>query len=148
MGPYEEVILTIKEDLLTVPRHKNKQTSISELQQIDILLKTFESRHHNLKQLLPKLEHRQGLIDFGGAVLKTLFRSAIVSDVRGLNEVFNELQGSQTDVIHSISKQVTYVEQLEALTGVNSGVIANLSSIVKDVVIHSHDKFTRICSIP
>jgi hypothetical protein len=24
MGPYEEVISTIKEDLLTVPRHKNK----------------------------------------------------------------------------------------------------------------------------
>ena len=24
MGPYEEIILAIKEDLLTVPRHKNK----------------------------------------------------------------------------------------------------------------------------
>jgi len=61
MGPYEEVILSIKEDLLTVPRHKNKQTSISELQQIDILLKTFESRLHNFKQVLPKLDHCQGL---------------------------------------------------------------------------------------
>lgn len=88
-----------------------------------------------------KLDHRQGLIDFGGVVLKTLFRSAIVSDLHELYEVFNELQGSQKDVIHSISKQVTYKKQLDALTGVNSGAIANLSSIVKDVVIHSHDKF-------
>jgi len=80
--------------------------------------------------------------DFGGAVLKTLFRSAIVSDVHELHEVFNELQGSQTDVIHSISKQVTYMKQLDTLTGVNSGAIANLSSILtNDVVIHSHDKF-------
>lgn len=79
--------MTIKEDLFTVPRHKNKQTCISELQRIDILLKTFESRLHNFKQLLPKLDHRQGLIDFGGAVLKTLFRSVIVSDVHELHEL-------------------------------------------------------------
>ena len=32
------------------------------------------------------------------------------------------------------------MKHLDALTGVNSGAIANLSSIVKDVVIHSHDK--------
>jgi hypothetical protein len=71
-------------------------------------------------------------------------RSAVVSGVHELHEVFNELQGSQTDVIHSISKEVTYMKQLDALTGVNSGTTANLSSIVKDVVIHSHDKFKDV----
>ena len=36
---------------------------------------------------------------------------------------------------------------MDALTGVNSGTIANLSSIVKDVVIHSHDKFKDVTRI-
>ena len=66
---------------------------------------------------MPKLDRRQGPIDFGGAVLNTLFRTAIISDVHELHEVFNELLGSQTDVIHSISKQVTYMKQSDALTG-------------------------------
>jgi len=110
-------------------------------------LKTLESRLHIFKEVLPKLDQRQGLIDFCGAVLKTLFRSAIFCDVHELHEVFNELQGSQTDVIHSISKQVTYKKQLDALTGVNSDTIANLSSIVKDVVIHSHDKFKDVTRV-
>ena len=114
---------------------------------MDILLKTLESRLHNFKQVLPKLDQREGLIDFGGAVLKTLFRSAIFCDVHEMHEVFNELQGSQTDAIHSISKHVAYKKQLDALTGVNSGTIANLSSIVKDVVIHSHDKFKDVTRI-
>jgi hypothetical protein len=93
---------------------------------------------------LPKLDNRQGLIDLRGAVLKTLFRTAIVSDVHELHEVFNELKGSQTNFIHSISKQVTYMKQLDALRVVNSGTIANLSSIFKDVGIHSHDKFKDV----
>jgi hypothetical protein len=76
--------------------------------------------------------------------LKTLFRTAIVSDVHELHEVFSELQGSQSNVIHSISKQITYMKQLDALTVVNSGTIANLSSIVKDAGIHSHDKFKDV----
>ena len=66
---------------------------------------------------MTKLDPRQGPIDFGGAVLKTLFRTAIISDVHELHEVFNELLGSQTDVIRSISKQVTYMKQSDALTG-------------------------------
>lgn len=36
------------------------------------------------------------------------------------------------------------MKQLDALTGVNSGTIANLSSIIKDALIHSHDKFKDV----
>ena len=93
---------------------------------------------------MPKLDRRQGLIDLGVAVLKTLFLTTIVSDVHELHKVFNELQGSQTKFIHSVSKQVTYMKQLNALPVINSGTIANLSRIVKDVGIHSHDKFKDV----
>jgi hypothetical protein len=39
---------------------------------------------------------------------------------------------------------VTYVKQLDSAISTNSDVIANLSSIVKDVVIKSHDRFKEI----
>lgn len=75
---------------------------------INILLKPW-SRPGTFKQVLPKLNRRRSPIEFGGDVLKTLFETAIVSDVYELHKVFNELQSSQTTFSHSISKQVTYM---------------------------------------
>ena len=144
MSPYEEVISTIKEDLLTVEGQKREFTSISEIKQIATLSKTLETRLHNFRQVLPKLDRRRGLVDLGGAVLKTLFGTATVSDIHDLREVISELQSSQRDVIHSISKQVTYIKNLDMMTGVEADAIANLSNIVKDVVIRSHDKFKEV----
>ena len=66
------MISTIK-DLLIVEGQKREFTSISEIKQIATLLKTLESRVHNFRQVLKKLHRRRGLVDFGGAVLKTLF---------------------------------------------------------------------------
>jgi len=70
-----------------------------------------ESRLNNFKQVLPKLDRRRDLVDFGGTDLKTSLCTAIFSGAHELHEVFNELQRSQTDVIHSISKQVTHMTQ-------------------------------------
>ena len=39
---------------------------------------------------------------------------------------------------------MTYIKNLDTITGVEADVIANLSSIIKDVVIHSHDKFKEV----
>ena len=141
MNPYEEVISTIKEDLLIVEGQKREFTSISEVKQIETLLKTLESGLHKFRQVLPKLDRRRGLVDFGGAVLKTLLGTATVSDIHDLHEVISELQSNQRDVIHSISKQVTYIKNLDTMTGVEADAIANLSGIVRDVVIRSQDKF-------
>jgi len=50
--------------------------------------------------------------------------------------------------VHSILKQVTYIQKLDAMTGVNSNGIANLSSIVKDItsltILDSHDNFNQV----
>ena len=40
--------------------------------------------------------------------------------------------------------QVTYIKKLDAVTSVNSHAIANLSGILKDVLIKSDDKFKQI----
>ena len=61
-----------------------------------------------------------------------------------MHKVFNELQLSQTGIVHSISKQVTCIKKMDAMTGVNANAIANLSSIVKGVVSHSHEKFKEV----
>jgi hypothetical protein len=39
---------------------------------------------------------------------------------------------------------VRYIKRLDSVTSTNSEVIANLSNIVKDVVIKSHDRFKEI----
>jgi hypothetical protein len=58
-------------------------------------LATVVLRLHNFQHVLPKLVHRRGLIDFGGAVLITLFGTAIFSDLNEFHEIFNELKLSQ-----------------------------------------------------
>ena len=95
MNPHEVGISTIKEDLLIVEGQKREFTSISEIKQIETLLKTLEFRLHNFRQVLPKLDRLRGLVDFGGAVLKTLFGTATVPDIHDLHEVISELQSSK-----------------------------------------------------
>jgi hypothetical protein len=43
-----------------------------------------------------------------------------------------------------MENQVTYIKRLDSVTSTNSEVIANLSNIVKDVVIKSHESFKEI----
>ena len=50
---YEEVIFTIRTDLLVVEQHKKEFASISELRQIETLLQLFESMHYDFHQILP-----------------------------------------------------------------------------------------------
>jgi hypothetical protein len=39
---------------------------------------------------------------------------------------------------------MSYVKKLDKITTINADAIANLSSIVKDNIIQSHDKFQQI----
>jgi hypothetical protein len=94
MGPYEEVISKIQEDLLVVLRQRNEFTSTSELRQTDTLLKTLEFRLKNFKQILPKVDPRQGLINKGGIVLRTLFGTATITDLQDIHETIDVLQQS------------------------------------------------------
>jgi hypothetical protein len=56
----------------------------------------------------------------------------------------NELQLHEQDIVSSLANHVTYMKRLDTITNTNSKVLGNLSSIVKGVVIQSHDRFKEI----
>ena len=141
MSAYEEAVATIRADLILLEGHRKELTSISELKQITTLLNTLEVRLYNFQQLLPRLDRRRGLINFGGTVLKTLFGTAPIADIHLLHKTLDGLSFTTSDIVHSLNSQLTYVKKLDTATGINAMIIANLSSIVKDIVIQSRNKF-------
>jgi len=105
------------------------------------LLDSLESKLGQFKQLFPKVEPQRSLLNLGGTVLRTLFGTATMTDLHRLHEGMGELQGRNAEVAHSLSKQVTYIRNLNAVTNLNTEALVNLSSIVKDNVVQSHAKF-------
>jgi len=81
---------------------------------------------------------------FGVTVLQTLFGTSTLAKLHQFHETLNELQHSNTDIVHSVSNQVTYIKKLEPTTVINVNAIVNLSNIVKDFVVHSHNMFQQI----
>jgi hypothetical protein len=77
-------------------------------------------------------------------MLKALFGTAVVSDVTELHNMFDNLQSSQQNIVHSIDNQVTYIKKLDSDTSENVELIANLSSVIRDNIIRSHDRFQQI----
>ena len=69
---YQDIISTIRHDLNFVEQNKKEFTSISEIRQIELLLKLLESKLHDFHQILPRLDRRRGLVNFAGSILKTL----------------------------------------------------------------------------
>ena len=63
---FEEALSTIKADLLLTESQKQEFTPISELKQIETLRNTLELRLPNFQQVLRRLNHRRGLLNFGG----------------------------------------------------------------------------------
>jgi hypothetical protein len=130
--------------LLTAEERKQEFTFNSELKLIDTLLTALETKLHTFKQILPKLDPRRGLINFGGAMLKALFGTPADSDITSLHNNFDELQFRQKYIINSVANQLTYIKKLDTITNVNANAIANLSDIIRDDMIKSHDKFREI----
>ena len=95
-------------------------------------LKTLGFKLRTFNQLLSRLDRRRGLVYLGGTVLKTLFGTATVTDVHKLHDVFTELKSRNSDIVHSLANQLTYVKKLDSLSAVKTDAIANLSSIVKE----------------
>jgi hypothetical protein len=80
MTPYLDVISTIREDLLLVEKQRKEYTEISDLKQIETLLKTLETKLRDFQQALPGLKPRRGHINIGGSALKFLFGTATSAD--------------------------------------------------------------------
>ena len=95
---YEGVIFFIRSELMIVSKQQKEFTPISVLKQIEMLLKILESRLLNFQQMLPKLDSRRGILNFGGTILQTLFGIATVSDM--LHETLDELKSKDVDIAH------------------------------------------------
>ena len=127
-----------------IESQKQEFTPNSELKQIETLLNTLELRLRIFQQVLPRLNRRRGLLNFGGTILKSVFGTATIHDINSLHETLNGLQSSTSDIVHSLSNHITYVRKLDAVTKVNNIAMANLSSIVKNDIIQFHNRFQEI----
>ena len=67
--PYDETISTIRADLLAVEQRRKDFTFTFKPQSIETLLTALESKLHNFKQILPKLDPRRGLLNLRGTML-------------------------------------------------------------------------------
>jgi len=72
-------------------------------------------------------------------MLKALFGTAVYSDITSLHKNFDELQSRQQDIVHSVANQHNYIKKLDTIASVNADAIANLSGIIVDDMIRSHD---------
>ena len=84
------------------------------------------------------------MLDLGGNVLKSLFGVATITDLHQLLLTFDELKANDAEIMYSLSNQVTSVRNLDHTARVNTKAIANLSSIVSDFIIRSHDRFGEV----
>jgi hypothetical protein len=94
--------------------------------------------------ILPPLYHRRGLINFGGQALKLIFGTATISDAHELHKGFENLRERNDDIAHSLANQLTYVMELRTVTAVNTDSIGNLSNILRDSLVQSHDQDQQI----
>jgi hypothetical protein len=127
---------------MVVSKQQKEITPMCELKQIEILLNISESRLLNFQQMLPKLDNRRCILNFGGTILQTLFGIATVSDT--LHETLDELKSKDVDIAHSLANEVTYVKILDHTVRVNADAILNLSTILKNEMIQSHDNYQQI----
>jgi hypothetical protein len=146
LSTYLDVASVIKSDLFMIEKQKQKFTPIIELTQVENCLKLLEDKLQEFHQILPRSYRRRGFLNFGGAILKTIFGTATISDVHTLQDVLTELRSQNSDMSHSLSSQITYVKKLDTIMKFDTEAIANLSKILRDDMIRAHDKFQQLAS--
>jgi hypothetical protein len=73
-----------------------------------------------------------------------MFGTATLADLNKLHNTLDELKDKNSDIVHSLSNQVTYMKKLDTVTGINSQATANLTTVSKDNLVHSHEEFKNI----
>jgi hypothetical protein len=103
-----------------------------------------ESKLNDFYYILPRLDRRRTLVNFGDNVLKALFVTATTSDIHLLHEVLNELQFQNSNISHSLANQFTYVKKLNTAVKIDTEAVANLSSIIKEIMVQSHERYQQV----
>jgi hypothetical protein len=79
----------------------------------------------------------------GGTILKTSFLTATLADLIQLHGTTDELKSKEADIVHSLANQLTYVKGLEQNTRINTDEISNMSTVVKNQLVQSHDRYVQ-----
>ena len=119
LSTYYEVISTVIADIFSVEQ-KLKFTSVSEFRQIETQLQILECKLNDFYQFLPRLDRRRSILGVGGTILRTLFGTATLADLNKLHNTLDKLKDKNSDLVHSLSYQVTHVRKLDTVIGINS----------------------------
>jgi len=141
---YGDAIATVRNDVTSVDKQRKEFKPVAELKQAGNSLNTLELRLSNFQQLLPRLDRRRGLLNLGGTILETLFATATLSDLYQLHRTIDELKSKEADIVHSLPNQLTYVKGLGRNTQINTDAISNMSTIVKNELVQSHDRYVQL----
>ena len=134
---YIHKIISIKTYLFSVKEQKKEFVLTSEISQIEVFFNILESKLYDF-QVLPWLDRRQTLVNFGGKILKALFGTATTSDIHSLHDVLNELKFQHSD-ISLFSQSVYLCEEIKYICE-DTEAIESLSIIINNM-IQLHDKF-------
>jgi len=70
--------------------------------------------------------------------------TATLSDLDQLHGTIDELKSKEADIVHSLANQLTYVKGLGQNTQINTDAISNMSTIVKNELVQSHDRYVQL----
>ena len=113
LSAYEDATTILREDLFRVKEIAKRSTQIGELRQLETILASMENKLRDLRDFLPKVDRRRGLINAGGSILKVLFGTATVMDLAELHDAIDVMQRKEDTIVHSLNQQVTYLKQLD-----------------------------------
>ena len=109
LSTYHEIISTVKADIFSVEQ-KLKFTSVSEFRPTETQLQIMECKLNDFYQFLPLLDHQCSILGSGGTILRTMFGTATLADLSKLHNTLDELKDKNSDIVHSLSNQVTREE--------------------------------------
>ena len=61
-----------------------------------------------------------------------------------MHETLDELKSTDSDIAHSLLSQIGYIKNLVSTVKVNAAGIANLSNVVKDIVIQCNEHYRQV----
>ena len=121
-----------------------RSTPIGELRQLETALASLENKLGDLKEFLPKVDRRRGLINAGGSILKVLFGTATVMDLAELHDAIDVMQRKEDTIVHSLIQHVTYLKQLDNTVKFNYQAIVNLSTTLKGIALKAQEGFQEV----
>jgi hypothetical protein len=146
LSVYEDVIANLRGDLSQIEGFSQSYSAVREMQKVENTLASLENKLRELKEILLRVDVRRGLINLGGRILKTLFGTATVMDIEGLQNTVSKLHDSEKAIVHSVNQHLTYIKKLDESVTFNAQAIANLSTMMKVVAIGLNSGMSKLVS--